>query len=331
MHKFWSLVFGIIIFLCFMLFVVAAFVPGWWLPKQVSTFGDKADQLFYLILWITTFFFVLTEAILVYNIWKFGDPQPGRKAPYIHGNHKLEMIWTIVPAVILVLISVLQIGSWEEIKYEKNFPRPDLSVNQIVVVARQWEWRIRYPSPQELKRWERDPKGPENWRKLAEYPYEDYPQFDDVHDVNAVHCWSRDPKGGGQVLIHLKTRDVLHSFFLPHLRLKQDAVPGKVIPVWFAVMEEEYNTAYDEKTKKWVDGFNPKTGKFGDHEVMSHGDQTPKKLAVNRYIWDLACAEFCGTRHSMMKGRLYVHKDRADFLRWLDFQQQEQDQRTVAE
>lgn len=312
MHKFWSVVFGGIIFLEIMLFVVAAFIPGWWLPKQVSTFGDTADRLFYMILWITAFFFVLTEAILVYNIWKFGDPQPGRKSPYVHGNHKLEVIWTIVPAGILVLISVLQIGSWEEIKYVTRFPRPDPSVHQLVVVARQWEWRIRYPSPEELKRWDRDPKGPENWSKLAEYPYEDYGQFDDVHDVNAVHCWMMEEKGGGRVRLALKTRDVLHSFFLPHLRLKQDAVPGKVIPVWFAV--NDWNTSYDEKTKKWVDGFNPKTGQSGDHE----------------YIWDLACAEFCGTRHSMMKGRLYVHKDRADFIKWLEYQQKEQNARLPA-
>ncbi|MBL8793666.1 MAG: cytochrome c oxidase subunit II [Planctomycetia bacterium] len=312
MHKFWAAVFGVIIVLCIALFVVAAFVPGWWLPKQVSTFGDAADRLFYMILWITTFFFVLTEALLVYNIWKFGDAKPGYKAPYVHGNHKLEVIWTIVPAGILVLISVLQIGTWEEIKYTKNFPRPDISVNQIVVVARQWEWRIRYPGPEEQKRWERDPKGPENWRKLAEFPFEDFGQYDDVHDVNAVHAWMMDERGAGRVLIHLKTRDVLHSFFLPHLRLKQDAVPGKVIPVWFAV--NDWNTAYDEKSKTWVDGFNHNTGQFGDRN----------------FIWDLACAEFCGSRHSMMKGRLYIHKDRADFNKWLDFQQKAQNARMPA-
>lgn len=311
MHKFWSLLFGVVIFLCLAIFVVAAVVPGWWLPPNVSTFGGSVDSLFYLILWITAFFFVLTEAILIYNIYKFGAPDPNRKVPYIHGNHKLEVVWTIVPAGILLLIAILQIGTWAEIKYLKNFPKPDANTCQMVVMARQWEWRIRYPSPQEIRRWDKDSKGAESWAKMADYPYEDFPQYDDVHDVNAVHIWRVDDKGqNGRALVHLKTRDVLHSFFLPTLRLKQDAVPGKSIPVWFAATD--YNCAQPPTGGKWVDGYNPKAGKFDDPG----------------YIWDLACAEYCGVRHSMMKGRLYVHKDKEDFLKWLESAQAEQQQRT---
>src|SRR5262249_20636604 len=145
-----------------------------------------------------------------------------------------------------VFISVTQIGTWEKIKYAKNMPQPDGKTNQMVVVARQWEWRVRYPGPVEVRNWEKDAKGAEAWSKLADYPYEDYPQSDDVHVVNEVHAWK-----DGRVLVHLKTRDVLHSFFLPQLRLKQDAVPGKVIRVWFEATD--YNVEYDAKADRWVD------------------------------------------------------------------------------
>ncbi len=74
MNKLWSVVFGVVAFLGFALFVIAPLV-GWWLPKDISTFGGEVDFLFYLILAITAFFYVLTEAILVYNMYRFeGQP-----------------------------------------------------------------------------------------------------------------------------------------------------------------------------------------------------------------------------------------------------------------
>ena len=307
MHKFWSFVFAMVIVLGVFLFVLAAITPGWWLPPRVSTVADEVDGLFYLILWITTVTFVLTEAMLVYNIYKFSTPAAGSKAPYVHGNHRLEVIWTIVPAGILILIAVLQISSWERVKYLKYFPKPDSDTCQMVVVARQWEWRVRYPSPAEIRRWDRDPKAAAQWAKLSGYPFEDMPQYDDVHAVNEIHCWApNDRDKRAPVLVHLKTRDVLHSFFLPTLRIKQDAVPGKVIPVWFELTD--YNIERDPrdpKGKRWV-------------------YRTEEGEGSKPYEWDLACAEFCGTRHSMMRGHLFVHRNRNDFLAWLEHQQEEQ-------
>ncbi len=69
--------------------------------------------------------------------------------------------------------------------------------------------------------------------KLATRHWADHPQIDDVHLVNELHTWK-----GADVKIYLKTQDVIHSFFLPNLRLKQDALPGKTIPMWFRVSED---------------------------------------------------------------------------------------------
>lgn len=293
MDKFWSILFAIIIVLCVALFAVAP-AAGWWLPPNVATFGGSVDGLFYLILWITAFFFVLTEGILVYNMWKFASG-PNRRVPYVHGNHRLEVMWTIVPAAILILIGVLQIGTWEDIKYHRAMPKPDKNTQQIEVFARQWEWRLRYPSPEQIEKWDKGEGKPELFRDAAD--------VDDVHGVNEMHVYQN-----AKVLIHLRTRDVIHSFFIPVMRLKQDALPGKVIPVWFE--STDYNFERDPKTGGW----SPRKDKDG-----------------KEIIWDIACAEFCGTRHSMMKGRLYVHKDKADFLAWLRHAQQEDHQKTVRE
>ena len=285
MNKIWSILFGVVAFLGFALFVIAPIV-GWWLPKDISTFGGEVDFLFYMILAITAFFYVLTEAILVYNMYRF-EGQAGRKAPFVHGSHRLEVLWTAVPAVILVIIAVSQISAWERIKYQKNMPAPNGETQQMEVSARQWEWRIRYPNVGRIEDWQ---KTPDHAKDFGASPHQD-----DIHLVNQVHVYQ-----GQKVLVHLKTRDVIHSFFLPNLRLKQDALPGKTIPVWFEVdnKQDNHNVEFDEKT-----------GKLKELEGRN---------------WELACAEYCGTRHSMMRGRLYVHKDKAEYLKWLRHVEKEQ-------
>jgi cytochrome c oxidase subunit 2 len=302
-NKFWPILFGFITLFALGLFVISPMM-GWWLPPYVSTFGGEADNLFYVILWVTAFFFVLTEGILLYNMWRSASETPPAKAPFVHGNHRLELVWTLVPAVLLVLLAVVQISAWARIKYASKMPKPDGVTQQLVVSARQWEWRVRYPNVAETEAMRNDPKQAEAYWRVAAYPYEDEKQSDEVHVANEVHCWK-----GNKVLIHLRTRDVLHSFFIPILRLKQDAVPGKSIQVWFEATD--FNAKFNPATGKWEDGFNPKTGEFAQKDR----------------IWDLACAEYCGTRHSMMKGRLFVHETREDYLKWLQSAEDAQNQR----
>jgi cytochrome c oxidase subunit 2 len=312
-QKFWSLLFAVVIIAAVGLFAISP-AMGWWLPRDVSSFGGDVDNLFYLILWITGFFFVLTEGLLIYSMYRFAGT-PGKKAVYVHGNHKLEVLWTIVPAFILVLIGVLQMNTWANIKYQSRMPQPGRDTQQIEVVARQWEWRMRYPSPARLEAMRADPS--------AALSFASDPHIDDVHVANEVHVWRNEKgkKDPQKVLISLKTRDVLHSFKLVNLRLMQDAVPGKTIPVWFMV-EEEYNTKFDEAAGKWRDGYDEKTGKWAEYDAKTGLWSQPDK------IWELGCAEYCGTRHTAMKGKLFVHKNREDFVKWLIRAEQLQNQHT---
>ena len=285
MQKWWSLLFGAVLGASFLLFLVSPFVPGWWLPPNVASFGWEIDYLFYVILAFTGFFFVLTEAILVWAMYRYAY-RPGQKAVYVEGNHRLEIAWTVVPALILLFIAFAQVKAWEHIKYQSRMPEPDQIVE---VMAHQWEWRIRYPaktedfaanakdSPEEKK--DRQNKV-RRWAEAA--------QFDDLqHIPNDLHVWK-----GAKVKIFLKTQDVLHSLFLPQLRLKQDALPGKTIPVWFEATD---SNAHFEAGRTVID--NDPQGR-------------PKE-------WEIACAELCGGGHYRMKGHLYVHRDRDDYEAWL--------------
>ena len=303
MQKIWSVLFGTVMTGAVLLFVVAPWV-GWDLPHNISTFGGAVDRLYYGILAVTAFFFILTEGILVYSMWKFAG-RPGGKAQHAHGHHMLEVIWTIVPAIILLVIAFVQVQTWAEIKFAKNMPKPDADTLQMEVTARQWDWRVRYPSAARMESWQKDPA------KALDFARGKH--FDDVHLVNVIHVWKggAEPSNRANVLVHLDTLDVIHSFFLPNLRLKQDALPGKIIKVWFAVTEHNTEPVVDTKTgqKEWRE--------IGG--VDAHG----KPLDASK-VWELACAEFCGARHSFMRGKLYVHKDKADYLDWLKSAEAEQ-------
>ena len=269
-QKGWSIFFGVVLLGTFLLFAIAPFV-GWWLPPNVSTFGPEVDFLFYLILGFTGFFFVLTEGLMVYAMYRF-TWRPNTKAQYVEGNHRLELMWTIVPAAILLFIAIVQINAWERIKYQAKMPNPDLVIQ---VTARQWDWSMRYADiPQPL-----------NGRVWSEIP-----AIDDIYLPDEFHCWK-----DANVRIYLKTQDVLHSLYFPQFRLKQDALPGKTIPMW--VNATDANTHYDEKTGKW-------------------------EIDKNK-IWEITCAELCGGGHYRMRGMVYVHKDKEDYLKWLKHAQDE--------
>src|SRR5882724_10572132 len=141
-QKMWSVLFGVVMLAGLLLFIVAPWV-GWGLPHNISTFGGAIDDLYFGILAVTGFFFILTEALQVYAMWKFRGRTNGR-SQYSHGNHRLEMVWSIIPGIILLIIAIVQVRTWAEVKFAKNMPRPNGETLQMEVTAKQWEWRVRY-------------------------------------------------------------------------------------------------------------------------------------------------------------------------------------------
>ena len=170
-----------------------------WLPEDVSTYGREIDALFFLIYYITAVTFILVTVLMVWFLWKYRD-QGNRRATYTHGNTTLEIIWTVIPAAILIVLSFMSVSTWAKVKRE--VPPTDFEVR---VAAKQFNWDVSYPGPD---------------GKLGT---EDDVRFDnDIHvPVNKV------------VRVHLTANDVIHSLFIPNLRFKQDAVPGRTILAWF--------------------------------------------------------------------------------------------------
>jgi cytochrome c oxidase subunit 2 len=174
---------------------------NWWLPENVATFGDDIDWLFHLIYAITGIVFLLVAGAFLAFLVIYRD-RPGRRARYTHGSTPLEIAWTVAPTVILVVLTFLSVPAWSRIKM--TMPQTDFVVQ---VRAKQFNWEFTYPGA--------DGK---------------FGTADDKTFLDEMHVPTGKP-----VRINLFARDVIHSFFVPQFRFKQDAVPGREIAAWFEV------------------------------------------------------------------------------------------------
>lgn len=223
----------------------------WWWPQEISTFGQDIDYLFRLIAFMVLIMFVVTMGALILFVWRYSARRTD-KGMFSHGSHRMEMIWTAIPAVMLLAVAFSQMGVFANIKFpgavrdEKVFAE---------IFASQFDWRYRYPGPDE--------------------------RFGTADDVE-TH-WELVVPADEKLVLNLRSRDVLHSFFVPMLRVKQDAVPGMTIPIWFEVDGEEHAAA------------------FAGQEDTS---------------FDVICTELCGWGHYKMSGRVRV-LSRPDFDAWM--------------
>src|SRR5437879_3722469 len=117
----------------------------WWLPPAASTFAGPIDGLFLAILIITGIALVIVEVGLVTFVVRY-RARPGRKAFYTHGSTRAEVIWTAIPAVTMVALGLISNHYWVLIKDRKSVPP---NAYNLGVHAKQFEWEVTYPRPDE--------------------------------------------------------------------------------------------------------------------------------------------------------------------------------------
>ena len=172
----------------------------WWLPERASTVAGQIDHLFYVILAITGAVFVLVEVVLLVFLIRYRQ-RPGHRAAYTHGDTRIEIVWTVIPAIIMVWLALGSQELWSAIRYPSHYPE---GAPEIDITAEQFAWNIRYPGPDGLVE-----------------------TNDDITTINQLHL-----PVGRPVMLRITSKDVIHSFFVPQFRLKQDAVPGLTIRLW---------------------------------------------------------------------------------------------------
>jgi cytochrome c oxidase subunit II len=202
--RFWPILFLMVPIFGVATFIVAPYYNHWF-PKDISEHGRVIDQLFMFILWLTGILFIATEGALFYFAWKYDSRSNPQPAKFSHGSHTLEVVWTILPAVTLLFIAIYQMNAWADAKMRK----PDIPVTA-EITGRQFNWDARYPGKD----------------GVLHTP-------DDIIRVDGeIHFPANE-----EILLIITSKDVLHSFFLPNLRMKQDVVPGMDQYMWFKARE----------------------------------------------------------------------------------------------
>jgi cytochrome c oxidase subunit 2 len=170
---------------------------------HASSYAADIDNLITLIFVLVGFWFILCQAVFFWLIFRF-KKKDGVKAEYITGEEKSQKRWITIPHLLVlvcdVFIIVGAVRVWYHVKQE--LPPAQATVR---VIAQQWAWTFQHP-------------GPDGELDTA----------DDITTVNDLHVEA-------DKLYHykLESKDVLHDFSVPVFRLKQDAIPGRVITGWF--------------------------------------------------------------------------------------------------
>lgn len=210
----------------------------WWLPPLASEHGKAIDTLFIATLAITGMVFVLVQLLLAFLVVRYAGSEK-RRASYFTDNKTIEAVWTIVPAVILTALIVSGGRLWSRIQIAE----PPKDAFKVEVWGEQFRWTFRYPG--------KDGKFGRTNPKLisVENPLgidkNDPAAKDDIFffaGEENLHIPVNKP-----VVIYLRSKDVLHSFYVPQFRVKQDLVPGMVTRTWFVVTQKgEYEIACAE-------------------------------------------------------------------------------------
>jgi cytochrome c oxidase subunit 2 len=194
----------------------------WWFPENISTHGQAIDDQFNRTLWVVGIAFVAAQVALGYIVFRFGR-RGKERAQYVHGSNKLEVIWTLATAVVFVGVAVLGQKVWSDLHLHDAPP----DAVKISVVAQQFSWAYHYPGADGVFG-KTDPKMiNDSSLNFVGIDASDPAAKDDIQVATLAIPLNR------PVELTLRSKDVIHSFFVPVLRFKQDTVPGLAIKVHF--------------------------------------------------------------------------------------------------
>ena len=183
--------------------------------QQGSSFAADIDGLFAMIVVIVGFWFILTEGMFFWLLWRF-RAKPGVPAQYITGKEKHLKRWVSIPHALIIFMDIFIIIFAVQVWYNvKQYTPEEENSLEIDVIAQQWAWTFVHPGPDNIL------------EDLAETPDVDE-SADNIYTIDKLVI-----ETDRLVHFNLKSKDVLHDFSVPILRLKQDAIPGRVIKGWF--------------------------------------------------------------------------------------------------
>ena len=197
----------------------------WWLPTGASAAAAEIDHHFTISYILMGAVFVAAQLILGYLVWKHRGGASSKEALYSHGNLRLEIIWTTLTLILFVGLNLLSSNIWASERFHGAEP----GATQVEVTGMQFAWYFRYPGPDgkfgATKAELQDPSA--GGEAAIGLDPSDPASKDDVVVGTMYAPVNRD------IEVILRAEDVIHSFFVPSMRFKQDAVPGLAIHMHF--------------------------------------------------------------------------------------------------
>ena len=254
------------------------------MPKAISHHARDIDRLFWGIFWLTGITFVIVEGLLVYILIKYRHREGKTKADHFHGSHKLEVFWTVGTALILITIAIVQNDTWSQMKKDVPDTKDALLIR---CYGEQFYWYFNYPGAdgkfEDAKPWQQNQANDGTKIGLGFREASNDVTLpgklvvpagvDVIIELNSMGKYVEADPDGDDPNAFQWTHPVLHSLFIPVLRLKQDLVPYNPGLYWFKVEPNADNG------ETWADV-------IGDYEI--------------------ACAELCGEGHSLMRADFKV-------------------------
>lgn len=273
-----------------------AVMMGYGPHTSASAHGDSLDEMFNITLILTGIVFVLTHIALFWFAYKYRY-QEGRKAQFFAHDTRLEVWWTAIPAVVMVILVVRGLNAWNAVMADVKDGEDHI---EIEAIGQQFNWIIRYPGP-DGKLGTRDYKLTTAGNQVGQ-DYRDEKNWDDPIPGQELYL-----PVGKKVRVRIIAKDVLHNFDLPHFRVKMDAVPG--IPTYFVFTPTTTTAQYREQLRKYPE-YN---------EPFDPADPTgPKRW--EKFDYELACAELCGKGHYSMR-RVFKIVSQEEYDAWASKQE----------
>ncbi|HEV8368709.1 MAG TPA: cytochrome c oxidase subunit II [Pyrinomonadaceae bacterium] len=215
---------AVIIWIITALSVLMFVSKKWWFPATISEHGPALDRQFMITILVVGVSFGAAQIGLGWMVWKYRDTgKAGDRGLYTHGSNRLEVLWTVITAVVFISLAIMGQTVWASLRLH-DAPPGSYSVE---VVAQQFQWNFHYAGKDNVFG-RTDPKliddGALNFIGLDE---SDPNEKDDAVLASLVIPVNR------PVELRLRSKDVIHSFWVPPLRFKQDLVPGMEIKVHF--------------------------------------------------------------------------------------------------
>lgn len=282
-----------------MAFMIVFFIFFFWqverwigrsLPPAASEHGVLIDQLWDANMWLITVVFLITNFFLFWFAYKYRGNSKNKAVYYPH-NNKIEMLWTVVPAIALTFIIIFGLKYWNEIMDDAKDP----DRVSIELYAKQFDWTARYAG-QDGKLGESDYRQISGTNSVG-MDTADVAGYDDLIAKNEFHI-----PVGREIEFSMRSRDVIHSAYMPHFRAQMNCVPGMITYFKFKPTKTTAEMRKDPYTVKMMAGIN-KARALENKEAIE-------------FDYLLLCNKICGVSHFNMQMAIVVDTEE-DYQAWI--------------